>query len=159
MNIVIWVLSIVLLVISAIKSKQKTLKALNIAYQKFANIASLFLLVMMGFALLVTYLPPEFMQKYIGIDSGLRGIAIALGIGSITVMPGFAAFPLCGALHMEGIPYYIIAAFSLSLMNVGITTFPLEKKFFGMSVAVIRNALSLLVCIVAVFVVKLIFGE
>lgn len=114
---------------------------------------------MAGFALIVTFVPTELLQKYIGVESGIKGIALSLGLGSISVMPGFVAFPLCAALKGKGISYYIIAAFSLSLMNVGIVTFPIEKKFLGLSVALLRNLIALIVCIIAVIIVKFVFGE
>ncbi len=148
-----------MLTLSFIKSRDKTILSLKKAYKKGMQILPRFVLVMAAFALIVTYISPEIMQKYIGIESGLKGIATALGVGSISIMSGFAAFPLCAALRAEGIPLYIIAAFSVSLMTVGIVTFPIEKKFLGAKVAVIRNILSFLVTIVVVVVIKIVFGE
>ncbi len=159
MNIALWIITAGLLIFSLTKSREKTIKALKKAFKKFTDILSLFLLVMAGFALIVTFLSPEFLQEYIGTESGINGIAISLGLGSISVMPGFAAFPLCAALKGEGIPYYIIAAFSLSLMNVGIVTFSIEKKFLGFSVALIRNLIAIIICIIAIIIVKIVFGE
>lgn len=159
MNIILWTITIGLLVLSFIKSKDKSIKALKVAMKKFIAVLSLFLVVMVGFALIITFVPTDLLQKYIGSDSGIQGIALSLGLGSVSVMPGFAAFPLCAALKGEGIPYYIIAAFSLSLMNIGIITFPIEKKFLGLSVAVIRNLIALIVCVIALIVIKIAFGE
>jgi len=159
MNITLWIITAGLLIFSLVKSREKTITALKKAFNKFTNILSLFLLVMAGFALIVTFLSPEFLQEYIGTESGIKGIAISLGLGSVSIMPGFAAFPLCAALKAEGIPFYIIAAFSLSLMNVGIITFPIEKKFLGFSVALIRNLIALIICIIAIIIVKIVFGE
>jgi len=159
MNIFLWITTAGLLILSLIKNKKKTISALRIALKKFTSILSVFLLVMAGFALIVTFVPTELLQKYIGIESGIKGIALSLGLGSISVMPGFVAFPLCAALKGKGISYYIIAAFSLSLMNVGIVTFPIEKKFLGLSVALLRNLIALIVCIIAVIIVKIVFGE
>lgn len=109
--------------------------------------------------MIVTFVPTELIQKYIGTEAGIKGIVLSLGLGSVSVMPGFAAFPLYAALKGEGIPYYIIAAFSISLMNVGIITFPIEKKFLGLSVALIINLIALIVCVIAVIIVKIVFGE
>ncbi|TKG97237.1 permease [Puteibacter caeruleilacunae] len=159
MNIGLWITTGILLLLSLFKSKTKTMQALQKALKKFTNILPLFLLVMAGFAVLITFVSPDFIKQNIGADSGLRGMWVSLGIGSISVLPGFAAFPLCGALKDVGIPYYILGAFSLSLMNVGVVTFPLEKKFLGLSVALIRNLLSLVVCVIAVILIKIVFGE
>lgn len=159
MNYFLWGITFVLVLISLIKSKNKTLEALLKAIKKFKAILSVFLLVMIGFALLVTFIPPEIIKENIGSQSGLRGIAISLGFGSVSVLPGFAAFPSCAALKDVGIPYYILGMFSLALMNVGIVTFPLECKFLGFKVALIRNLLAVVVCVVAVIIIKIVFGE
>jgi uncharacterized membrane protein YraQ (UPF0718 family) len=159
MNILLWITTAGLIIFSFIKNKEKTIAAFRVALKKFTSILSLFLLVMAGFALVVTFVPVELLQKYAGTESGIKGVALSLGLGSISVMPGFAAFPLCAALKGEGIPYYIIAAFSLALMNIGIVTFPIEKKFLGFSVALMRNLIAFVVCIIAVIVVKIVFGE
>jgi uncharacterized membrane protein YraQ (UPF0718 family) len=159
MNLIIWILTAVLLTFSFLKSTEKTISALKKAYKKLGKILPLFLQVMAGFALIITFVSPQIMQRFVGAESGIKGVAAALGIGSISVMPGFAAFPLCAALRAEGIPFYIVAAFSISLMNVGVVSFPIEKRFLGTSVAVARNVLALSVSIIAVIAVKMIFGD
>ena len=159
MNYLLWILTAGLMIISFSKDKEKSILALRKAFQKAKTILPRFLLVMSSFALIITYISPELMNKYIGVESGIKGIATALGIGSISIMSGFAAFPLCAALRSEGIPFYIIAAFSVSLMSVGIVTFPIEKKFLGTRVAVIRNVLAFCVTIIVVVAMKIVFGE
>jgi len=159
MNIIIWTSSIILLILSLIKDREKTLRALKIAWKAFSNIASVFVLVLVLYALFVAFVPTDVIQRAIGGESGVLGVIIALGLGSVSVMPGFAAFPLCAALYTQHVPYYILAAFSVSLMNVGVVTFPIERKFLGTKVALVRNLLGLTVSIVTVIVVKLVMGE
>ena len=159
MNIGLWSLTIILLSISFIKSKKKTVMALKKAYNKIKNMLPLFLFVMAAFAFIITYVPSEVIEEYIGVKSGILGVVTALGLGSVSVMPGFAAFPLCAALRLEGVPFYIIAALSISLMNIGIASFPLEKKYLGTKVAVTRNILALVVTVIAIMIIKIVFGE
>jgi uncharacterized membrane protein YraQ (UPF0718 family) len=159
MNLALWIFTGCALVISLIKNKKKTISALKAAYKKFVYILSLFLIIMAGYAVVITFLPPDMMQDYIGAESGLNGIILSLSLGSVSVMPGFAAFPLCAALKSEGIPLYILAAFSISLMNVGVVTFPIEKKYLGVKVAIIRNIIALFISILAVIAFKLVFNE
>ncbi len=159
MNYFLWTLTAGLLAFSFCKNRETTILALKKAYIKLMKILPRILLIMAGFALIITFISPESMRSYIGVQSGIKGIATALGIGSVSLMSGFAAFPLCAALKAEGIPYYVIAAFSVSLMSVGVITFPIEKKFLGTSVAIIRNTLAFFVTIIVVIVVKMVFGE
>lgn len=70
------------------------------------------------------------------------GVFIASIIGSITLIPGFIAFPLASALLKNGAGYMQIGAFISTLMMVGIVTIPLEIKFFGKKAAVLRNSLA-----------------
>ncbi len=159
MNIALWSLTIILLSISFLKSKKKTMMALNRAFNKIKNMLPLFLFVMASFAIIITYIPTELIEEYIGVKSGYLGVVTALGLGSVSVMPGFAAFPLCAALRLQGVPFHIIAALSISLMTIGIASFPLEKKYLGTKVAIARNFLALFVTIITVIIIKLVFGE
>lgn len=70
-------------------------------------------------------------------------------IGSITLIPGFVAFPLAAALMKSGAGYMQIAAFVSTLMMVGIVTLPLEIKTFGKRAALIRNIAAFLFSLVA----------
>ncbi len=158
MNKMLWIITIVVLIVSFVKDKKKSIKALKMALKKMLNMLPLFLFVMSAFALIITYIPAEIMQKFIGSDSGIRGVLLALGFGSISVMPGFAAFPLCAGLKMQGIPYYVIAGFSVSLMTVGIVTFPIEKKTLGTKIGILRNLVSLTIAIITVITMKIVFG-
>ena len=159
MNIILWILTTTLLLASFIKDKKKTILALKKAYKKMLNMTTLFFFVMALFSLAIAFLPPELLNSYIGKESGLKGVLIALGFGSISVMPGFVAFPLGATLKMQGVPYYIIGAFTISLMTIGFMTFPLEKKFLGAKVAILRNVISLIISIVATIIIKIVFGE
>ena len=63
-------------------------------------------------------------------------------IGSVTLVPGFVAFPLAAALIESGAGLMQIAVFISTLMMVGIVTIPLEIKYFGKKAALIRNSLA-----------------
>jgi uncharacterized membrane protein YraQ (UPF0718 family) len=159
MSYALWIITALAVILSFIKDKNKSLHALKIGAKKFLNILPLFLVIMAAFAISMTFIPSEALGKIIGKESGLVGVIISLSVGSISVMPGFAAYPMGAALKMQGIPYFIIAGFVLSLMNVGIVSFPLEQKFLGTKVAIIRNLLGLFVSILVLIIIKLIFNE
>jgi len=159
MNIVLWILTAVLLTYSFVKDREKTFTALKKAAMKLWKMSALFFFIMAGFSLILVIVPENTFNNFIGVESGIKGVIIALGFGSISIMPGFVAFPLGAALKMQGVPLYIIAAFTLSLMTVGVVTFPIEKNFLGIKVAIVRNILSMFVCIVTVIFIKVVFGE
>ena len=88
-----------------------------------------------------------------------KGVLMASFFGSITLMPGFIAFPLSGILLQKGVTYTVISAFTTTLMMVGFVTFPIEKKYFGGKVMIIRNVLSLFIAFIVAVVTGIFFGE
>jgi uncharacterized membrane protein YraQ (UPF0718 family) len=139
------------LLISFMKDKKKTKMALKKAWKSFENILPQLLTVMIiiGFALAV--LSPETISKVIGSESGVLGILAAALIGSITLIPGFVAFPLAAALLENGAGYMQITAFVSTLMMVGIITIPMETKVLGQKLTMMRNCAAFIFSIIAAF--------
>ena len=71
----------------------------------------------------------------------------------IPLIPGFVAFPLAASLVKAGAGYGQIAMFVTTLIMVGVATFPLESKYFGRSVALKRNVLSLIIAVITSFLI------
>lgn len=86
--------------------------------------------------------PKETLIKLLGKDSGITGVMIAAVLGSVSLIPGFIAYPLAAILLKNGVAYNVVAVFITTLVMVGVLTLPLEAKYFGMKVSLIRNALS-----------------
>lgn len=108
-------------------------------------------MIIIGLALAI--LSPETITNLLGKRSGFLGVLAAAGIGSVTLIPGFVAFPLAAALLKNGAGYMQIAAFVSTLMMVGIVTLPLEIKTFGKQAAVIRNIAAFIFSMIAAIVI------
>ena len=157
--IILYAATAVALAVSLAASRHKTLAALRLTVTRLAKIMPAFLVMLVLFAVAVTLVPPETIRGLLGQDSGALGVAIAALIGSITMAPGFIAFPLSGAMLKQGVPYMVLAAFTTTLMMVGVLTYPLERQYFGRNVTLIRNGVSLLIALVVAAVMGLVFGE
>lgn len=142
MDNVIYIVTAVALGVSFFKSKEKTLQALRKAWKSFENILPQFLSILLIIGFVLSVLNANQISKLIGQESGWIGVFIASIIGSITLIPGFIAFPLASALLKNGAGYMQIGAFISTLMMVGIVTIPLEIKFFGKKAALLRNSLA-----------------
>ena len=101
--------------------------------------------------------PNEIIVKYLGEDAGLAGYLFAAVAGSVALIPGFIAFPLAGVLVKTGVGYPVIAVFITTLMMVGILTLPVEIKFFGTRVSLIRNAFYLAGALIIGFLIGLFY--
>ena len=147
------------LLISFIVNKQKTIKAIKISFIKFKKISPTFITMLMLVSIILFLFPDEVISNYLRNSSKFISVLLASFIGSITLMPGFVAFPLSGILLTKGVPYMVLSAFTTTLMMVGIITFPLEKEYFGVKVTVIRNTISFFIALIVAIITGIFFGE
>jgi len=138
---------------SFFKDRKKTKAALLKAWKAFENILPQFLTILVIIGLALSILSPETISKLLGTESGILGVLGAALIGSITLIPGFVAFPLAAALLKSGAGYMQIAAFVSTLMMVGVVTMPLEIKTFGKRVTIIRNISAFVFSLIAAVVI------
>src|SRR4030042_6229447 len=129
-NGAIYLIAIVLLIVSFVKNKEKTKKALLQALNSLKNILPMLLGIILLVGLMLSILNANLISKIIGNESGFYGVMLASVVGSITLIPGFIAFPTAALLLNGGAGYIQIAAFVQTLMMVGIVTLPLEIKYF-----------------------------
>ena len=133
---VLYIVVVIWLIISFIKDKSKTKTALKKAWKSFENILPSVLAVLLLIGLILSVLDEKTISRLLGAESGVFGMVIAAIIGSITLIPGFVAFPLAASLLQAGAGYAQIAMFISALMMVGIATLPLEAKYFGKKIAI-----------------------
>jgi len=158
-TIIFYSLAAVLLILSLIKSREKTKKALKKSWKAFENILPQFIGIMVLVGILMALLDTEAISALIGAKSGWLGVAIAAVVGGITLIPGFIAFPMAALLITGGAGYMQIGAFVSSLMMVGTITLPVEFKYFGKKAALWRNALALVFAFAVAFVIGKVMGE
>lgn len=157
-TIVFYALATVGLVVSFLADRQKTFLSLRKAWKAFAGILPEFLVILIATGLILAYLSPEVIAALIGEHSGVIGVVLASLAGSVTLIPGFIAFPMAALLLQKGAGILPIAAFVSALMMVGVVTFPLERKTFGTRVALMRNVLAFLFSLLVAIVLRLVLG-
>jgi len=148
----LYVIAILALSVSLLKSKERTILALKKAWKSFENILPQFLSILIIIGILLAVLSPEQISKLLGRESGWYGVLIAAVIGSVTLVPGFIAFPLAAALLKSGAGYMQIAAFISALMMVGIVTIPVEVEYFGKRAAAVRNTAAFVFSLIVALV-------
>jgi uncharacterized membrane protein YraQ (UPF0718 family) len=149
----LYALAVTGLAVSFFKDREKTKMALKKAWKAFENILPQFLAILVIIGLAFAILTPEMITKLLGANSGLWGVLAASVVGSITLIPGFVAFPLAAALLKNGAGYMQIAAFVSTLMMVGVVTVPLEMKTFGKRATLVRNISAYVFSLVAALVI------
>ena len=146
-NYILIGVTIILLIFSFIKSKEKTKKALMKGWKSFIKIAPELVTLVVVVGIILAFTSTEFISKVLGEDSGALGVLIAAAAGSVTLMPSFIAFPLAQMILEAGAGITQVATFISTLMMVGIATIPLEIKYFGKELTYKRNGIAFVVAI------------
>jgi uncharacterized membrane protein YraQ (UPF0718 family) len=147
------------LLASFIANRNKTLKALKVATKRFINILPAFIAMLVLISIVLFLIPDEMISRYLGTGNKSVGVLLAAVLGSVTLMPGFIAFPLSGILLQKGVAYTVIATFTTTLMMVGVLTYPIEKAYFGPKLTVLRNTIGLLIALCVAVVIGIFYGE
>lgn len=143
----------VLLIMSFFSDRAKTKKALKKAWKSFLKNIKMMIGMMILMGIVFTIINPEFIGKLFGEESSLYGVLLGLGVGSVTFMPSFIAFPLGAGLIENGAAYPQVAGFISSLMGVGIISIGMEIEYFGKQAAVLRNIVALVASIIFVIII------
>ena len=143
----------VLLAISYVKDRNKTMLSLKRAWKMFLNVLPQFISILFLAGLLVAAVSPETIQCIIGAQSGFRGMLTAALLGAVTLVPVLVAFPVAARLLQNGAGVTQTAGFISTLTMVGFVTLPMEIKYLGKKAAVLRNALAFLFSFAAAFLI------
>lgn len=155
-NYILYAITIALLLISFFKDKIKTKKSLKKAWKSFNNILPEFLVIILLVGVLLAILNTETISNIIGSNSGWLGVILSSVIGAITLIPGFVAFPTAAILLDNGAGFMQIGAFISALMMVGVVTIPVETKYFGKKLTILRNVLAFIFSFVVAAIIGLV---
>jgi len=156
-GIILYSAAAILLILSFIKSKDKTIKAIKIGLKSFENIMPQFLCIIITMGIILAIVDPNTISKLVGSNSGFLGVALSSVIGSITIMPTFVAFSTGNTLLQSGAGYPQVGALISTLTMVGIITYGLEAKYIGKKAALLRNIIAFIFSfIVAFFIGKVV---
>ncbi|HOO34052.1 MAG TPA: permease [Thermotogota bacterium] len=158
MTIALYVMTGILLLFSFLKDRKKTLMALKKAWKAFENILPQLLGILFLVGVLLALFNTDVISSLIGTESGWWGILLSAVVGSLTLIPGFVAFPTAAIILENGAGYMQIAAFISTLMMVGIITLPVEMQYFGRRLAIIRNIFAFIFSFFVAFVIGKVVG-
>lgn len=144
----LWIASFIIISLSYYFDEEKTKIGVKKGIKIFKGLFSPFVTIMVLASFLLALVPPEMIEHYLGAESGFFGLMLSAFIGSIALIPAFIVYPIASELLKRGASYMVIATFITTLLMVGVITFPLESKYFGKKVAIIRNVLNFFAAII-----------
>lgn len=155
---ILYAVTAILLAISFFKSRMKTLLSLKKAWKMFLSMLPQFLAILFLIGLMLAVIKPETIQKVIGAESGVLGMILSGTVGAVAIIPVLVAFPVASQLLQNGAGIMQIAIFISTLTTVGIITIPLESKYLGKKIAILRNVLFFIFSFFVAFVVGVMLG-
>ena len=138
----LWGITGLTFIASLVKDKQKTFNSMKMAKGMMKNMVGQIVGILLLIGLILTFIPPEVIKSTLGESNTFISTIVSALAGSITLIPAFVAFPLVGSLVDAGASIIPAVAFLTTLTMVGLVTFPLEKREFGLKFATIRNIFS-----------------
>lgn len=124
------ILAIVTVIVTLI-NKDIGVNSFNIAFSSFKQMLQVVPPIMIILSLMDVWVPRETIMKYMGEKSGIRGISIAILIGSIAAGPMYAAFPVTSVLLRKGVKFSNIIIFMNAWCVTKISTLIFEFSSLG----------------------------
>jgi uncharacterized membrane protein YraQ (UPF0718 family) len=87
-----------------------------------------------------TLIPREIIARWIGVESGFRGLLIGTLMGSLTPGGPFVTMPIAAGLLRTGASVGTMVAFVTAWLLVAVTRLPLEVGLLGWKFTLIRLA-------------------
>ena len=152
------ILTAILTLVSFLFDKKKTWKGIKKGAKQFINILPALLSVIILISIVLYFVSDKVLMDYLGANAGIGAYFSAAILGAVAILPGFIAYPLAGILVKSGVSLSVIAVFITTLKMVGLLTLPIEKKYFGLKVSLMRNALSFVGALIVGIIMALILN-
>jgi len=135
-------------------NRQLGLKAFSITRNSIIEMLLVIPPIFILLGLLDVWVPRETMIKYMGEGSGIKGILLALFIGSAAAGPLYGAFPVAAVFMKKGVKFMNILIFIGAWSTTKIPMFLFEMAALGSKFAIARLLIDIPGIIVIAFLLS-----
>ena len=139
-TIIMGVIAIVLLFISYQKGGGEHIVGLKSAGSLLIQITPLLIFAFIVAGMIQVLIPQEMISKWVGAESGFRGLLIGTAIGSVTPGGPFISLPIAAAMLRAGASIGTMVAFMSAWSLLAVSRLPLEIGLMGWKFSLIRLA-------------------
>lgn len=132
------IITLIALTIIFFINKEIGWKAIDVTLYSFKEMALVIPPIFILLGLLDVWVPKETMVKYMGEKSGLKGILLAIFIGSAAAGPLYGAFPVAAVFMKKGVKFSNVLIFIGAWSTTKIPMFLFELSALGARFAVTR---------------------
>ena len=154
--VIINAIAVIGILIAFIKNKEKAIESLKMAGKSFIKMLPMVFIIIIAIGLLLGFVPPEQISRFVGDQSGAGGVLLVGIVGAIMHIPALLSFPLAASILESGASVTAVAAFITTLTMIGMITLPLEIKILGKKMALLRNGISFVIAILIAFIMGMI---
>ncbi|NIM90731.1 MAG: permease [Candidatus Aminicenantes bacterium] len=141
-TIIMAVLAVTLLLIGYSKSQALPLKGLKSALNMIVQILPLLIFAFIVAGMIQALLPKELLSRWIGEESGLRGILIGTVAGGLTPGGPYVSLPVVAGLLKAGAGVGIMVAYLTAWSLWAVGRLPMEIGILGWKFTLVRLASS-----------------
>ena len=156
---IFFIITLIALIVVLIINLKTGLRALNVIGFSFKEMALVLPPIFILLGLLDVWIPKEKMMKYMGEGSGIKGIILAMIIGSVAAGPLYAAFPVAAALMRKGVKFTNILIFIGAWSTTKIPMLLLEISALGARFTMTRLAVDIIGIIIIAYVLYAIVSK
>ena len=157
-TVIMGVLALVLLVIGFQSGGGQHLTGLSIGFKTLLGILPLLIFAFMVAGMVQAIIPPEAVARWVGEESGLKGILIGTFAGAATPGGPFVSLPVAAGMLRSGASVGTMVAFLTGWSLVGLGRLPMEIGILGWRFTMIRLVSSFIFAPIAGLIAQALFG-
>ena len=142
-TVIMFVVALVMFIIATLQGDGKNVSGLKSAWTMTLQIIPLLVFAFIIAGLVQNILPKDLLSKWIGEESGFRGILIGTLGGAITPGGPYVSMPIAAGLLNAGASIGTMVAFLTSWSLIAVARIPLEVGIMGWRFTLIRMAATL----------------
>jgi len=158
-TIVMGVIAIALLVIAYQRGGGEHILGLKSAGNLLLQITPLLIFAFIVAGMIQVLVPTEMISKWVGTESGFRGILIGTAIGGLTPGGPFVTLPIAAGLLRTGAGVGTMVAFMTAWSLLAFSRLPLEIGLLGWKFTLIRLACTFFFPIIAGLIANKFFSS
>ena len=155
----LFLISLFVLMILSFFNKSLLIKTIDNAISNVLQMLSILPPIMILLGLIDVWIPKEQLMKYMGNNSGIIGILLAMLIGSVAAGPMYAAFPFTAVLIKKGAKFSNIIIFMNSWCLTKISTLLFEFSALGYKFTLIRLLIDIPGILIMSYLVNILMSK
>jgi uncharacterized membrane protein YraQ (UPF0718 family) len=157
-----WLLPLIIaisFVVLFLFDQEKGIVASEVTWNYFKEMFLILPPVFILMGLIEVWLPKEKIQAWLGKGSGIKGLLISVGLGTLPTGPLYIAFPMTATLMKKGASIRNMVLFLGTWAALKIPQLIIEIEFLGIGFALLRFGLTLTGLIIIGYIIELLIKK